>query len=156
MSCIMRGCMAIALQLPQSMDHSFAATCSLCNGMPPASKSAAQMCRLRTWRSRYTIRRRVRKGPRGVSRRRRSYLNFANRASTRISGIFFQKSGFWPLGCVGSARLPLLPDVVGHRVVEAEFPPHRISGRKFQKIGLTSFTRAKRQGQVAATPTSDQ
>jgi hypothetical protein len=32
---------------------------------------------------------------------------------TRISGIFFQKIGYWPLGCVGSARLALLPDTVG-------------------------------------------
>jgi hypothetical protein len=35
---------------------------------------------------------------------------------------FFQKNGFWPLGCVGSARLALLPDTVGQRVVEAVFP----------------------------------
>jgi hypothetical protein len=39
MSCIAHGCVAIALELPQSMDHSFAAHLSFCNGMPPASKS---------------------------------------------------------------------------------------------------------------------
>jgi hypothetical protein len=39
MSCIMHGCLAIALESPQSMEHSFAATCSVCNGLPPASKS---------------------------------------------------------------------------------------------------------------------
>jgi hypothetical protein len=57
---------------------------------------------------------------------------FANRAScTPISGIFLQKSGFWPLGCVGSARLALLPDTVGQRVVAAAAN----FWRKFQKIG---------------------
>jgi hypothetical protein len=51
----------------------------------------------------------------------------------RFSGIFFQKFGSWPLGCVGSVCLALLPDAVGQRVVKAVFPPHRISGRKLQK-----------------------
>src|ERR1700683_2807574 len=38
---------------------------------------------------------------------------------------------------------------VGQRVVEAVLPKHRISGeKKFQKIGLTGFTQAKRQGQL--------
>jgi hypothetical protein len=34
----------------------------------------------------------------------------------------------------------LLPDTVGQRVVAAVFPLRRISGKKFQKIGLVSFT----------------
>jgi hypothetical protein len=60
-------------------------------------------------------------------------LKFANRPSrTGISGIFFQKSRFWSLGCVGSARLALLPDTVD---LEAVFPPHRISGKNFRKSG---------------------
>ena len=53
-------------------------------------------------------------------------LKFANRASRpRISGIFLQKFGVWP-----SWNLQ----------VEAVFPRERISGEKFQKIGLASFT----------------
>jgi hypothetical protein len=43
-------------------------------------------------------------------------------------------------GAQGSARLALLPGTVGQRVVEAVFPPQRISGKKFQKIGLASST----------------
>src|ERR1700730_4887018 len=76
MFCIMHECLAIVLELLQSMDHSFAATCSVCNGLQPASKSgptlrpcqtAAQMCRLRAWTSSYTIRPLLRKGPRACS-----------------------------------------------------------------------------------------
>jgi hypothetical protein len=58
--------------------------------------------------------------------------------------IFTKESGpnFWNLfpekgGCLLDA---LLPDTVGQRVVEAVFPPQRISGKKFQKIGLASST----------------
>jgi hypothetical protein len=64
-----------------------------------------------------------------TARRRR--LKFPNQPGcTRISGISFQKIRLQPLGCVGSARLALLPDNVGQREVEAVFPPHRISGKK--------------------------
>jgi hypothetical protein len=54
--------------------------------------------------------------------------------------FFFQKFGFWPLGCMG---LPALP----------ASRPQRISGRKFEKIGLASLTQAKR---LAGMPTSHQ
>jgi hypothetical protein len=130
MSCITHGCVAIALELRQSMDHSFEATCSLFNGMPPASKSALDNFETLPERradvsSAANVDVKLHdspmcpEGPQAhvVSGKRRGRLKFTNRAScTRISGIFFQKSGLWPLGCVGSARLARLASPTVGRV----------------------------------------
>jgi hypothetical protein len=42
----------------------------------------------------------------------------------------------------------LLPDTVSQGAVDAVFPPQRLSGKKFQKIGLASVTQAKRSARL--------
>jgi len=66
-------------------------------------------------------------------------------AKAAFSGPSFPEIGA-TLGVGIRTRMPLPNSTVGQRVVEAVFSPPRISGEKFQKIGLVSFTQAKRQG----------
>jgi hypothetical protein len=63
-------------------------------------------------------------------------LKFANRAScTRISGIFSRKACS---GLSDARGLPVLPYFPTPSVTAYLFLPQRISGKKFQKIGLGS------------------
>jgi hypothetical protein len=98
MSCIRHECLAIALELRQSMDHSFAATCSLCNAMPPASKSGPDnfetLPERRADVSSANVDVKLHDSPmcsgglpgHAVSPKRRGRLKFANRASCRGQG----------------------------------------------------------------------